>query len=153
MGGGVAMPGSSPMVEVMQVTGGGLESSHGGAGRVIRAPASKGGICPRCRGKCAARRGAEWSAPGQPERPLPLGLFLREREWGKENVGARPLLKTLPAGAQSTSPRRAKRRGSSGDRRMSLCAPSKHLPTHVRLSSPHSVSAVHRGSSSTDNGE
>lgn len=35
-----------------------LDSSLGGAGRMLRAPVSKGDICRRCRGKCAARSGA-----------------------------------------------------------------------------------------------
>ncbi|CAN8184341.1 unnamed protein product [Coccothraustes coccothraustes] len=62
-------------------------------------------------------RGAEWSAPGQPEQPLPLGLFLRKREWGKGTVGDRPLLDTLPTGAQSTSPKAESRNTEQSERR------------------------------------
>lgn len=61
-----------------------------------------------------ARRGAERARPS--EQPLPLGLFLRKHEYGKGNVGAPPLLETLPTGAQSTSPRRAERRGEGVQR-------------------------------------
>lgn len=73
-------------------------------------------------------RDAEWRAPGQREQPLPLGLFLRKRQWGKGNVRARPLLETLPTGAQSTSPRKAEIGGSCRDRSMSLLRSLKASP-------------------------
>lgn len=75
------------MMEVMRGDRRGLESSPGGAGRVLRAPVSKGGICRRYRGKCAARRGAEWTAPGQPEQPLPLGAVPSKARMGKGKRG------------------------------------------------------------------
>lgn len=117
--GRVAVPGSGPVMEVMRADRTGFDSN-------LVEPA--GGA----RGN--ARRGAEWIALGQPEQPLPLGLFLRKREWGNRNMGARPLLETFPTGARRTSPRRAKRRGSSGERRMSLL--------HSLQASPHACEAL-----------
>lgn len=111
------------MMEVMRGDRRGLESSAGGAGRVLRAPVSKGGILPEVPWEM---RGAEGSGVDRARATGAAASFggcsfesaHGERETWEPGRCLRPFLQVHRV--RALSPRRAERRGSSGERRMSL---------------------------------
>lgn len=127
-------------MEVMHVTGGSWRAGWG-AGRVLHAPVSKGGICRRCRGKCAARSRAP---PGNQSSRFLWGCSFqsanRERETWEPGRCLRPCLQVHRVGAL-----RLRGEGAAETEGCPCCSPSKHLPTRVRFSSPHAVSAAPSG--------
>lgn len=126
------------MMEVMRGDRRGLESSPGGAGRVLRVPVSKGGILLEVPWEM---RGAEGSGVDRARATGAAASFggcsfesaHGERETWEPGRCLRPFLQVHRV--RALVGRRGE--GAAEGEGCPYCPPSKHLPARVRLSSPH----------------